>query len=152
MAPVKMNRPAGVEEWTSRGDRRNLLATVISGLTYIVPWLMFQGRWPLFSTPAERGQPPLSLILGMGIGWFAATVLLFVVVVPNMLARADRGELAWRWRGGALHAAVVGLVFTSVAVGMRLPVPISIQVLATFVLIIVEYFALRWLQRKLWDT
>ncbi len=112
---------------------------------------MFQLRWPLFATPPEYA-PPLSLILGMGIGWFVAMVLLFVVVVPHVLKQAGRGELAWRFRGGALHAAVVGLVFTSVAVGMHLPVPSSIQVLATFVLILVEYLAVRWLQRKLWDT
>ena len=121
-------------------------------VAYCVPWFVLQRRWPLFASPPFQGPPPLSFTLGLGIGWFVAVVLLLVVLVPSVLAWAGRGDLAWRWRGGAIHGAWVSLTVTSISTGMRLPLSLGLQVVASVALFTVELLAVRWLKRKLWDT
>ena len=150
MVTEKKNRPEG-ETWTPRGDWRNFLATLTSMVVYCAPWLVLQWRWPLFALPPPKRLPPLSFTLGMGIGWFVAVVLLLVVLVPSVLAWAGRDDLAWRWRGGAIHGAWVGLTVTSISTGMRLPLSLGLQMVASVALFTVELLAVRWLKRKLWD-
>jgi hypothetical protein len=153
MGAVRKRRPDG-EEWTPLGDWRNTVTGMISTFAYCVPWFVFDWCWPLHGALFSPGQhlPPLSFTLGMGIGWFVAMLLLCVVVVPSVLVRAGWDDLAWRWRGGAFRGAGVGIAVTAGSMGMRLPLSPTLQVLATIALILVEYFAVRWLKRKLWDT
>jgi hypothetical protein len=145
---VRKNQPDG-EKWTPMGNWRNVLAGLISLLAYSVPWLIVLLRWPLFGS---RGRPPLSFLLGMGIGWYAAMVLLLIVVVPSVLAWAGRGDLAWRWRGGAIQGAVVCLPAASIGTGMLLPLSLGLRLVASLALFAVELFAVLWLKRKLWDN
>jgi hypothetical protein len=147
----KKNRPDG-EEWTPRGDWRNFLASLTAVVAYSVPWFVLQWRWPLFTPPPRQGFPPLLFTLGLGIGWFAAMVVLLVVVVPSLLAWARRGDLAWRLRGGAIHGAWFGLTVTSISTGMRLPLSLGLQVIATGALFTGELLAVRWLKRRLGDA
>ncbi len=150
MIDEKKNRPDG-EEWTPLGNWRNVLAGLISTFAYNVPWLIVVWRWPPFASPPLRGRPPLSFTLGMGIGWYVAMLLLLVVVVPSVLAWAGRGDLAWRWRGGAIKGAWVVLPAASIGTGMLLPLSLGLRVVATLALFAVELFAVQWLKRKLWD-
>jgi len=87
----------------------------------------------------------------MGIGWFAAMVLLLIVLVPSVLTRAGWGDLAWRWRGGAIHGACVVLP-AAIGTGMLLPLSLGVRVIMTVALFTVELFVVLWLKRKLWDT
>lgn len=151
MITEKKNRPDG-EEWTPRGNWRNSLVTLLSMFAYGVPWFVLQWRWPLFALPPWQDLPPLLFTLGIGIGWFVAMVLLLVGVVPSVLAWAGRRDLAWRWRGGAIHGAWFGLTVTSISAGMRLPLWLGLQAIATVALFTVELLALRWLKRKLWHA
>jgi hypothetical protein len=153
MSPMRKNRPDG-EVWTPLGDWRNAVTGMISTLAYCVPWFVFDWYWPLHGAFFSPGQvlPPLSFSLGMGIGWPVTMILLCTVVVPNVFAWAGWDDLAWRWRGGAFQGAGVGIAVTSGSMGMRLPLSTTLQVLVTLALVLVEYFAVRWLQRKLWDT
>jgi hypothetical protein len=151
MSAEKKNPPVG-EEWTSLGTRQNAIASLVSTLAYSAPWLVIVWRWPPFASPPLRGLPPLSFTLGMGIGWYVAMVLLLIVFVPSVLARAGRGELAWSWRGGAIHGAWVALPAASIGTGMLLPLSFSVRVIAVGVLFAVELLAVLWLKRKLWDA
>ena len=151
MSAEKKNRPEG-EEWTPLGNWRNVLAGLISTFAYAVPWLIILWRWPPFASPPLRGRPPLSFTLGMGIGWYVAMLLLLVGVVPSILARIGRGDLAWRWRGGAIKGALVFLPAASIGTGMLLPLSLGLRGVATGVFFAVELFAVLWLKRKLWDA
>ncbi len=148
MSAEKKNRSDG-EEWTTFGNRQNTLASLISTFAYSVPWLMLLWRWPLFGS---QGRPPLSFLLGMGIGWYMAMVLLLIVLVPSVLAWAGRGDLAWSWRGGAIKGAWLSLPAASIGTGMLLPLSLSLRVVATVALFAVELFVVQWLKRKLWDN
>jgi hypothetical protein len=148
MVAEKKNRPDG-EEWTTFGNRQNTLASLISLFAYSVPWMMLLWRWPLFGS---RGRPPLSFLLGMGIGWYAVMVLLLIVVVPSVLAWVGRGDLAWRWRGGAIKGAWLLLPAASIGTGMHLPLSFGLRVVASLALFAFELFAVQWLKRKLWDN
>ncbi len=148
---AERNRPIE-EEWKPRGDWRNSFASVLSTFAYGVPWLVLLWRWPPFVSPPPQGLPPLSFTLGMGIGWFVAMVLLLVVVVPSVFARAGRGDLAWRWRGGAIHGAWVILPVASFGAGMLLPLSLGLRWMATVTLFLVELLAVLGLKRKRVDT
>ena len=68
--------------------------------------------------------------------------------MPSLLERSGRRELAWRWRGGAIHAAWFGLVVTSGSAALRLPLSNSLRVLSAVALAAVEVLAVRWLASK----
>jgi hypothetical protein len=144
---VTPSRPAN-EEWNPRGDWRNFLATLVSMMVYSVPWFVLSARWPLLLAADDPRLPSPAFSLGLGVGWFVTAVLLLAVVVPSLLERFGRRELAWRWRRGAIHAAWFGLVVTSGSAAMRLPLSNGLRVLAAVALAAVEFFAVRWLARK----
>ena len=125
---------------------------MLSTFAYAVPWLVLLWRWPPFGSPPPRGVPPLSFTLSMGIGWYVAMVLLLIVVVPSVLARAGRGDLAWRWRGGAIHGAWVVLPWASFGTGMLLPLSLTFRWIATITFFIVGLLIVLWLKRKLLDA
>lgn len=141
------SRPAN-EAWKPRGDWRNFLATLISMMVYSVPWFVLSARWPLILAADDPRLPSPAFTLGLGVGWFVAMVLLLAVIVPSLLERFGRRELAWRWRGGAFHAAWFGLVVTSCSAAMRLPLSNGLRVLAAMALAAVEVLAVRWLERR----
>ena len=117
-------------------------------LVYSVPWFVFSARWPLVLAADDPCLPSPAFTLGLGVGWFVAMVLLLAVVVPSLLERSGRRELAWRWRGGAIRAAWFGLVVTSGSAALRLPLSNSLRVLAAVALAAIEVFAVRWLASK----
>jgi hypothetical protein len=151
MSAEKKNPPVG-QEWTTLGTRQNAIASLLSTLVYSAPWLVIVWRWPPFASPPLRGLPPLGFTLGMGIGWYAAMVLLLVVLVPSVLARAGRGDLAWSWRGGAIKGALIFLPVAAIGTGMLLPLSLGVRVIAAGALFAVELLAVLWLKRKLWDA
>ena len=136
------------EEWRPRGDWRNLLATVVSMLVYVVPWFVFQWRWPLLLRSGEQSLPPVSVTLGPGVGWLVVMVPVLALLVPSVLTWAGHPEMAWRWRRGAIHAAWFGVVVTSVSAGMRLPLSPLLQVISAMGLLVAEILAVRWLARR----
>jgi hypothetical protein len=151
MSVEKKNPPVG-EEWTPLGARQNAISSLVCALAYNVPWLLFlMGLPPFASSPFER-RPPLWCTLGMGIGWYVAMVLLLLVLVPSVLARAGRGDLAWSWRGGAINGAFIYLPVASIGTGMLLPLSLGVRVIAVGTLFAVELLAVLWLKRKLWDA
>jgi hypothetical protein len=151
MVAEKKNRPDG-EEWTTLGTRQNAIASLVCALAYGAPWLLFLMGWPPFASPPFERRPPLGWTLGMGIGWYAAIVLLLVVLVPGVLARAGRGDLAWSWRGAAIKGALIYLPVAAIGTGMLLPLSLGVRVIAAGVLFAVELLAVLWLKRKLWDA
>ena len=117
-------------------------------MVYSVPWFVLSARWPLLLAADDPRLPSPAFTLGLGVGGFVAMVLLLAVVVPSLLERSGRPKLAWRWRGGAIHAAGFGLVVTSGSTALRLPLANSLRVLSAVALVAVEVLAVRWLASK----
>ena len=140
------------EAWRPRGDWRKLLATVVSMLIYSVPCFVFEWRWPMhLQDDGTKRFPPVSLTLGLGVGWLVVMVAALALLVPSTLAWDGHPEMARRRRHGALHAAWFGAVVTSVSAGMRFPLAPLFQVISAMRLVSAELLALRWLARRVQD-
>lgn len=134
------------EKWNAHADWRNAACTLLAFAIYSVPWIVLQTSWPIYVTRAEQRFPAPAVTLVIGLGGLVALVVLLAVAVPHLLARAGGEELAWRWRGGALHAAWFALVVTALHVGLRLPLAFGLQVGAIAAIAVVGAVALYWLR------
>jgi hypothetical protein len=130
-------------DWNVRADWRNAACTLLAFLIYSAPWILLQSSWPIYIPRAEQRFPAPAITLAIGLGGTVALVALLVFAVPHLLAWTGWDDLAWRWRGGALHAAWFALVVTAVHVGLRLPLPGGLQVGVILVLAAASAFALR---------
>jgi hypothetical protein len=135
-----------MEKWNVRTDWRNAACALLAFSIYSVPWIVLQVRWPIFVAEAERRVPAPAVTLGIGLGGGVALLVLLAFAVPRLLAWLGWDELAWRWRGGALHAAWFALAVTAIHVGMRLPLPNGLQVVATVAMCVVGGLGLFWLR------
>src|SRR5512132_4209507 len=135
-----------MDKWNVLTDRRNAACTLFAFAIYSIPWILLQVSWPIYVPRAEQRFPAPAVTLGIGLGGLVALVLLLAVAAPRLLAWAGRDELAWRWRGGALHAAWFALVVTALHVGLRLPLAFGLQMGAIIGLVVVGTVALSWMR------
>jgi hypothetical protein len=135
-----------MQRWSIRTDWRNAACALIAFSIYAIPWMVLQVSWPIYVAEAQQRLPAPAVTLGIGLGGIVVLVVLLVFAVPRLLASAGRDELAWRWRGGALHAAWFALAVTAINVGMRLPLPSSYQVGTTVAIFVIGAIALHWLR------
>jgi hypothetical protein len=135
-----------MEKWTVHADIRNAACSLLAFALYSIPWILLQVRWPIFVAAAEQRIPAVAVTLAIGLGGSVVLVGLLAVVVPRLLAWMGWGELAWRWRGGAHHAAWFALAVTALHVGMRLPVRSGLQVGVTMAICVAGGLGLFWLR------
>ena len=135
-----------MEKWNVHADWRNAACSLLAFSIYSVPWIVLQVSWPIFVAEPEQRFPAPAVTLGIGLGGSVTLVLLLAFVVPRLLARVGWDDLAWRWRGGAIHAAWFALAVTAIHVGMRLPLERGLQVGATAAICVVGGLGLYWLR------
>jgi hypothetical protein len=76
-------------------------------IVYLAPLAVVIAMWP----GSSAGAQDVPAMLGVGLGGYAGLFVLFVFVVPRLLRRLGRAEVARRWKCGAFHASLGSSVF-----------------------------------------
>ncbi len=135
-----------MEKWSARADWRNAACALLAFSVYSIPWITLQVGWPIYVVEAKRRFPAPAVTLGVGLGGLMVLVGLLVFAVPRLFVWAGWEDIAWRWRGGALHAAWFALAVTALHVGMRLPLAFGLQVGVIVAIVAGLGVALYWLR------
>ncbi len=122
--------------------------TTLFFIVYLAPLAVEIAMWPGSSARAQD----VPAMLGVGLGGYVGLFALFVFVVPHLLGRLGRAEVARQWKCAAFHASLGSSVFVIGSTIANVPLgSVAVRLLTALAATLVVYLGLLRAKERYFD-